>query len=187
MFSKFRSNFAPFGGEPGETAPAPPSIISRDLRIVGDVHSDGELQIDGVVEGDVRAGTLLVGDTADIHGDVIAESVHVHGRLAGHISAREVSLGETACVTGDITHEDISIQMGAYLDGRCIRAPESVRPAPAAPARLAAAAAAESRAENRAESPPKSPAMIPAGGLTAEAGNEPVLDSEPARKRAAGS
>lgn len=102
----------------------PPSIISADLRIVGDLSSDGEIQVDGAVDGDIRTHSLLVGETAQIKGEIVAESVHVHGTINGQIKAKAVNLAKTAHVVGDILHEDLAIETGAFLEGHCKRLPE---------------------------------------------------------------
>jgi len=100
---------------------SPPSIISADLRIVGDLSCDGEIHVDGTVDGDVRAHELLIGETANIKGEVVVESVRVHGRVTGLIKARTVHLAKTAHVVGDIMHEELSIETGAFLEGLCKR------------------------------------------------------------------
>ena len=94
-----------------------PSIISADLKIIGDLESAGEVQIDGEVSGDIRAKVLLVGESAVIRGEVLAETVRVHGNVYGQIKAKFVNLAKTAHVVGDILHENLSIQEGAFLEG----------------------------------------------------------------------
>jgi len=103
---------------------SPPSIISSDLRIVGDLSSDGEIQIDGAIDGDIRTQVLLVGETADIKGEIVADSVVVHGTISGQIKSRSVILAKTAHVVGDILHEDLKIETGAFLEGHCKRMAE---------------------------------------------------------------
>ena len=105
---------------PQATPPAP-SIISTDLRIIGDLNSEGEIQVDGAIDGDIRTKVLLVGETAQIKGEIIAESVRVHGTINGQIKATSVSLASSAHVVGDILHENLSIDKGAYLEGHCRR------------------------------------------------------------------
>lgn len=102
----------------------PPSIISADLRIVGDLSSDGEIQVDGAVDGDIHTKTLLVGQTAHIKGEIVADSVHVHGTVNGQIKSRSVNLAKTAHVVGDVLHEDLAIETGAFLEGHCKRLPD---------------------------------------------------------------
>lgn len=101
--------------------PAPPSIISRDLKIVGDMLSEGEIQVDGTVNGDIRTRILIVGETAKIKGEIVAETVRILGAVDGQIKAKVVILAATAHVVGDIMHEDLSIETGAFLEGHCKR------------------------------------------------------------------
>jgi len=119
MFSK-TSKKSQSGTKPNP-APAPPSIISRDLKIVGDLLSDGEIQVDGMVNGDIRTRILIVGETAKVKGEIIAETIRVLGRIDGQIKAKAVKLAATAHVVGDILHEDLSIETGAFLEGHCKR------------------------------------------------------------------
>jgi len=124
MFSKSSKN----SGSHVESRPVvksmPPSIIGADLRIVGDLSSDGEIQVDGAVDGDIRTNSLLVGETAKIKGEIVADSVHVHGTVNGQIKARAVNLAKTARVVGDVLHEDLAIETGAFLEGHCKRLPD---------------------------------------------------------------
>lgn len=113
MFSKSKKNNQQQAGQPRMV----PSIISSDLQIVGDLESSGEVQIDGVVSGDIRAKVLLIGESATINGEIFADTVRVHGRVNGQIKAKFVNLAKTAHVVGDILHENLSIQEGAFLEG----------------------------------------------------------------------
>ena len=118
MFSKAKRGNDMHGAD----RPVAPSIISTDLRIVGDLISDGEIQIDGIVEGDIRARTLMIGEPAEVTGELFADSVAIYGTVTGQIKARSVSLAKTARMLGDIHHQDLSIEKGAFLEGHCRRA-----------------------------------------------------------------
>ena len=106
---------------PSPAKAAAPTLISKDLRIIGDLQSEGEVQIDGSVEGDIRSQVLLIGESAHITGEIVTDSVIVHGMVKGHIKSREVKLARTAHVIGDILHEDLAIETGAFLEGHCKR------------------------------------------------------------------
>lgn len=101
--------------------PSTPSLISADLHIVGDMQSQGEIQVDGAIDGDIRTHSLLVGKDAHITGEIVADSVIVHGYVTGQIKARSVELAKSAHVIGDILHEDLAIETGAFLEGHCKR------------------------------------------------------------------
>ena len=119
MFSKnSKGSGSAVDSQPVEKS-SPPSILSADLKIVGDLHSKGEIQIDGTIEGDIRTDSLLVGETANIKGEIVADVVNVHGSINGQIKSREVNLAKTAHVVGDILHENLAIETGAYLEGHC--------------------------------------------------------------------
>ncbi len=101
--------------------PVPPSIISADLRMVGDLLSKGEIHIDGAVEGDIRCQVLVIGQSGAVTGEIIADTVRVHGTLTGQIRSRSVFLAATARVVGDVSHESLAIEPGAFLEGHCGR------------------------------------------------------------------
>jgi cytoskeletal protein CcmA (bactofilin family) len=103
-------------------APAPrpkpaASVLSSDLTIQGNVLTSGDIQIEGTVEGDIRAHTLVVGETATVKGEVIAEEVVVHGRVAGRLRGIKVRLSTSARCEGDIIHKTIAIESGAHFEG----------------------------------------------------------------------
>lgn len=98
----------------------PLSVIGPDVRIVGDIITQGEMQIDGQVEGDITCQTLVVGEGARITGEVTAETVRVHGALTGKINANQVMIAKSAQVVGDITHDSLEIEAGGHLEGHLI-------------------------------------------------------------------
>ena len=67
-----------------------PSIISADVKMTGTIVSQGELDINGQIEGDVRASALTVGETGAVKGEVVAESVVIRGTVEGRIRGRTV-------------------------------------------------------------------------------------------------
>jgi len=100
-------------------ASSAPSIISGDMAIQGAVNSSGDVQIDGRVEGDVRSTGLVIGDKAEIHGEIFAEDVTVRGKVVGRIHARKLVLAATSHVEGDILHEALAVEAGAFFEGNC--------------------------------------------------------------------
>jgi cytoskeletal protein CcmA (bactofilin family) len=96
------------------------SIIANGVKIKGSIEADdAELQVDGEIEGNVRGGSLTIGDTGLVRGDVVSESVLVNGRVEGSIRARKVQLAKNAHVQGDITHQSLAVEMGAVFEGQC--------------------------------------------------------------------
>jgi cytoskeletal protein CcmA (bactofilin family) len=126
------------GGVTRKASPQPPrqrqaeagakSVIGNDLRIVGQglkIISQGTLQVDGEVEGDVGGAEVIIGESGKVTGTVAAERVIVRGRISGVIRGATVTLQSTAHVEGDIHHMSLAIEQGAEFDGRCRRAADA--------------------------------------------------------------
>lgn len=94
-----------------------PSIISESLTIEGNLISEGEVQIDGTVNGDVAAANLTVGQSAVINGEIDASVLTIRGFVDGRIKGEEISIMSTATVKGDVIHTSLSIEPGAKIDG----------------------------------------------------------------------
>ncbi len=126
-----------------------PSVICADMKVVGNLQSGGDIQIEGTVEGDIKSRTLTIGESANIEGSISAESVRICGSVSGQIKSPMVRIAKTAKVAGDITYQTLAIEEGAFLEGQCRHfdtakgaaeakvaeikrpAPEAAKPAPA--------------------------------------------------------
>ena len=120
MFSKGKSTDSSSRSSKRSKA-VPPTIISSDMRITGNVTSEGEVQVDGVVDGDVRGARVSVGATGHIAGAVTADNILVRGKINGQIRAQVVTFTRTAQVKGDVFHDTLSMEAGAKLEGHCRR------------------------------------------------------------------
>jgi len=115
MFSKGKSE------SKHKRKPVPPTIISSDMRVTGNITSEGEIQVDGVVDGDVRGSKVSIGASGHVAGAVSADRILVRGRVNGQIRAQHVTLARTAQIKGDIFHDTLSMESGAKLEGHCRR------------------------------------------------------------------
>lgn len=95
-----------------------PSIISSDMHVLGNIVSEGTVDVDGNVEGNVKCRAATIGKNGHVKGDVIAENVHVYGKVQGLIKACHVHFFKGCHVEGVIMHEAIIIEDGAFVDGR---------------------------------------------------------------------
>jgi len=133
MFSKGKSDADSVRTKPDGRHQIP-SIISASLRIVGNLVSDGDVQVDGVVDGDVRSRKLTISEGAAVNGAIEADDVRIHGIVNGQITAKNVLLGATAKVLGDVIHADLIVESGAFLEGHCRQLTQSAELAEASSA-----------------------------------------------------
>jgi cytoskeletal protein CcmA (bactofilin family) len=109
-------------------AKPPASILSSDLHVTGNMKTTGDIQVEGTVEGDIRAHLLTIGETATIKGEVTADDVVINGRIVGRVRGLKVRLTSTARVEGDIIHKTIAIESGAHFEGSVQRQDDPLNP-----------------------------------------------------------
>ena len=108
-------------------AKPPASVLSADLHVTGNMKTTGDIQVEGTVEGDIRAHLLTIGEPATIK-----------GRIVGRVRGLKVRLTSTARVEGDIIHKTIAIESGAHFEGSVQRQDDPLNPgAKSAPAQKA--------------------------------------------------
>lgn len=98
-----------------------PSVIGPDLIITGNLTSKGEMQIDGEVQGDIRATNLIIGERARITGTIVADEAIIRGQVMGSIRSKRVMLQSSSHVEGDVYHQTLAIEQGAYFEGKSRR------------------------------------------------------------------
>jgi cytoskeletal protein CcmA (bactofilin family) len=94
------------------------TVIGDGLKIQGHVTAEGLVEVNGQIEGDLQCTSLIVSPKAEIVGSIIAERVVVNGKVEGPIQGGDVVLKSQAHVVGDIHHQSLTIEKGAYFDGR---------------------------------------------------------------------
>ncbi|MBK6962584.1 MAG: polymer-forming cytoskeletal protein [Bacteroidales bacterium] len=106
------------------TIPEPPSsanLIQSGTFITGDIQSNGNIRIDGTLNGTVNAGgKVILGSTGSVEGEIKCINADIEGRVNGIIKVKELlSFKATAIVTGDIYTGKLAIEPGARFTGTC--------------------------------------------------------------------
>ena len=149
-------------------AKPPASSLSADLTITGDLKSTGDIVVEGVVDGDISAHLLTVGEGATIRGEVVADDVVVNGRVVGRVRGLKVRLTSSARVEGDIIHKTIAIESGAHFEGSVQRQDDplgtsSQQPAPQqTPGKASSAPSKPAQQQSAAAEETSKPAAKPA-------------------------
>ena len=90
-------------------------------EIVGDIKTNGDLRIDGLVKGTIQtAGKLVVGEKGTVEGEVKCQNSTVSGTIKGTIFVDELlMLHSTAKIKGDVQTGKLSVEPGAEFTGKC--------------------------------------------------------------------
>ena len=106
------------GSAPATSGSGGMSFIGGEVVITGNVAGQGDLHIDGSIEGDVACKSLILGAAGRVKGNVAAERATVAGTVDGTINAGQLTIEKAANVKGDITYQSVSIENGAQVEGR---------------------------------------------------------------------
>ena len=96
------------------------AVIGRSTKVRGRITGEGDLVIEGTVEGDVSLrGDLTIGESGSLASNVDANTVTIAGSLEGDVRARGVVRIEAgARVAGDMHGTSVAIEEGAEYTGR---------------------------------------------------------------------
>lgn len=93
-------------------------IIESSTKIIGDIFSEADFRIDGVVEGNITTtGKVVVGKSGKINGKINCSNADISGSISGKIEVIEVlSLMSESLIQGDIITGKLSVEEGAQVD-----------------------------------------------------------------------
>ena len=93
-------------------------IIESSTKIVGDIFSEADFRIDGIVEGNVTtSGKIVVGKSGKINGKINCSNADISGSISGKIEVNEVlSLMSESLIQGDIVTGKLSVEEGAQVE-----------------------------------------------------------------------
>ena len=86
------------------------------MQITGALRSSGDIQIDGIVNGDITAPSITIGQSGTVIGRLVAAEIHIWGTVHGELDGDRISLGRTARVYAQLRHAGLSVEDGAVLE-----------------------------------------------------------------------
>ena len=97
------------------------NVIAKNSTFVGEITSDGDFRIDGILEGSLKTkGKVIIGVDGFIKGTIEATNAEIEGRFSGQLSVGNIlTIKATANISGDIVVGKLSIEPGATLNASC--------------------------------------------------------------------
>lgn len=95
------------------------TVIGTGVILKGDLQSDGDIVIDGQVNGTIKTtGTVTLTVNASVKADVAAQSTTVIGELKGNIKSDDMTtLRSTGRLIGNIETTTLEVEAGALFVG----------------------------------------------------------------------
>jgi cytoskeletal protein CcmA (bactofilin family) len=93
-------------------------IIGEGATINGTIKENNEINIQGIVDGDVECKDLIVGKSGNLKGKIKTESLSVEGTVEGELNVKGLlKLMSSGSVSGKITYGSLQINEGGKLIG----------------------------------------------------------------------
>lgn len=98
------------------------TLIGKDVLVKGNLISDGDIQINGHLDGKIETSKdVIISEQAKIKASIKANNVYVAGEVNGNIEAQEkLEILETGRVNGDVASQSLSIEPGGILKGSSV-------------------------------------------------------------------
>jgi cytoskeletal protein CcmA (bactofilin family) len=111
------------------------NVLTSDVEIKGNIKFGGELTFEGKLDGEITSdGSLQLGDSAVINGNISVNSVVVRGKINGNVVAKEkIELKAKAELFGDIRASKLVMEEGVTFVGKTEVNPNKVAPTSAPP------------------------------------------------------
>ena len=97
------------------------SYLGTEVTVTGNIGGQGNLHIDGRVDGDVSCASLIVGNAGQVNGNITADDAKIAGSVTGTVAAKVLTIEASARITGDLSYDSVSVETGAQVDGRVKR------------------------------------------------------------------
>ena len=119
------------GSTPSMTGGKMENVLGPNTTFKGTLKSDGNIRIDGVYEeGRIEtAGNVIIGPSAKVLADIVANWIQVAGVVRGNITARaRLEILPGGRVWGDVHIVSLLIDEGGVFQGRVVMAGDELEP-----------------------------------------------------------
>ena len=97
------------------------NVIAKNTKITGQIVSEGDYRIDGVLEGNLKTnGRVIIGASGNVKGVIATTNADIEGTFSGELKVEKtLTLKETANITGDVVVGRLSVEQGATFNASC--------------------------------------------------------------------
>ena len=94
------------------------SLIGETMQLEGDLRSSGNVDVSGLVNGNIFVSEMIINETGSIRGTLEAQKVEINGHVEGKITADTIIVGSSAVIKGDVFFKNtLKTEEGADIDG----------------------------------------------------------------------
>ncbi len=96
-------------------------LLGKGTEFDGKLAFDGTVRIDGKFKGEVfTKGALVVGENAQVHAEIEADTIIVSGEVQGNLLATKcIEIRKPGRVFGNLKTPALIVEDGVVFDGSC--------------------------------------------------------------------
>ena len=97
------------------------SIIAAGTSLKGDITSNGDIRIDGTLQGNIHCtAKVVIGANGVVEGDIAGQQADIMGKVNGTIKVKELlQLKGGSNINGNIYASKLQIEPSANFNGQC--------------------------------------------------------------------
>lgn len=97
------------------------AFLGKGTSFEGKIRFEGMFRIDGAFHGEVLSGgSLIIGNTGAVDGQINVTNLIVNGRMAGNATASDrIEIAPSGEIRGDIQTPTLVMSEGATFGGNC--------------------------------------------------------------------
>lgn len=102
------------------------TLIATNCELVGDVHFSDQLQVNGIVRGNIYAtegssASITLSEQGQVIGEIKVPKAVINGKVQGDIYSEDhIELHEKASIEGNVYYNLIEMVIGSQVDGNLV-------------------------------------------------------------------
>ena len=99
------------------------SFFSHGFRVVGNVITENDIRIEGVIQGDISTTKkVIIGESGQVIGDIKGEEVVILGEVVGKVVGfKTIIVGNKGLLHGSAVTDNLHVEFGADVDGSIVK------------------------------------------------------------------
>ena len=93
------------------------SIIGEGIDFSGEINTEGNIHIDGIMRGIIRANEVVIGPNGEFDGEIIADILIINGTIKGKFSIKNLHIRKEGLLQGRAKYEILVVDIGGIIQG----------------------------------------------------------------------
>ena len=93
------------------------SIIGEGIDFAGEINTEGNIHIDGIMRGVIRANEVVIGPNGEFDGEIIADILIINGTIKGKFTIKNLHIRKGGLLQGRAKYEILIVGIGGKIQG----------------------------------------------------------------------